>query len=344
MRILVPAVALLTLATGISPAMPQSTPASNQKPPEQVLKDAGLTRFGPCYVLAAEMQAGKLVQDFNQHAARLSAELQREVSVEENLQYKSMEAGILREKAQVDRNQAHHQRGRGRSRARNDNRQASRLDREARSIQRSASGRERQQLGSLQRAASSDQKQMAQDQSKYQALVQSTMKRYAELAARSEIQSAFRTLNEGTHPKFVLGPVGAYQARVQHAMFKQLAGKGLKLHHGGVAEPFEEKAFIDRANKANVLYLELSRSESPANDPRRATLTKQVADLRSELAGLNHRAEVLAGDPEVVDALQELWFHDRTHHYRVGLGLDAERARHILDTIEKGLASPAHHP
>ena len=309
----------------------QSTSGSKGRSPEQVLKDAGLTRYGRCYVLQGEIEASKVVQDFDQHAVRLSADLRREMGVEADLQHDAQKAAMLRERARIDERRNPH---RGGSRRRNHGQTNQRRD----------ESRDRRQLGGLQRAASGDQKRMMQDQARYQSLVQSTMRHYAELAARAEIQSALRSLNQGIHPKFALGPVGAYSTRVQHMMVKQLSGKGLRFHHGGVFEPIEEKAFVDRVNLANVRFRELEKSEAPVDDPRRIELAEQVVALHAELDKLNQRANDLAHDPDVQDALEELSFQDSRYHYRVGLGTDAESARHILGRIDDSSGSRSEVP
>ena len=251
MRTLVPVVVVLCLGVVAGRLHAQS----RAKPPEQVLKEAGLTRFGSCYVLAGELQAGKLVKDFDQHAAKLSMELQREVGLEQNLEYKAMEVGVLRQKAQMNRG-----RGRGRN-------QSGRINREIRSIERNSVSRERRQIGTLARAASGDQKKMMQDEATYQSLLQSTMSQYADLAGRPEIQAALHSLNEGVHPKIALGPVGAYRARVQHTMMKQLISNGLRAHKGGVFEPDDVAEFTKRVNLANVLYRKLDLRPGPRRRP-----------------------------------------------------------------------------
>ncbi len=332
---LFPLLAAIVLSLGAQsraddPARPE------ESDPEQVLKAAGLSRSGHSYVLDGEIEAGKLARETGDVSAQMALDLQRQAAVTLNLQQGQQMVGQLQQEAMMDRQAAMMYR-RSRYQSQYLNNQASALNSQAQNIQRQLSTAAQQQLTALNRNLSAEQQKIQQNQSQYEALVKQTMSQYRELASRSDVTAALRSLNKGVHPKFALGPVFAYRARVDEAMFAQLAEKGLERHKTVFQLP-DETEFNTQAQAANIALREWKKAPT---DSRRNELLAMARTLRAQADALDQQLATLADDEDVRDAIQELNLPKRREKYHVGLSFEAQQARKIVVALEKALNLPS---
>ena len=213
-RISVPAIAVIVFSLA-------ATADDGAKSPEQVLKDAGLSRKGQSYILDDEIEAGKLAKGLEKIIGQLLTDVQNEMMLQMAIQNERLMASELSQEANFDRMQGGMMRGRGFA-----NNQANNLSNQARNLQTQANNQNRQ-LGTMNQSISKNQKQFQEQQTQYKALVDKLLGQYEELSQRPEVVEALRSINKGIHPKYALGPIPAYRARVDRAMLDVLAVKGL---------------------------------------------------------------------------------------------------------------------
>lgn len=300
--------------------------------PEQTLAAAGLILKGRCYVVREEIQAGTLAQKMASLSMDVAAGMQSAMTLESAMINDNLMSGELGQALGFAAMEARAQGGRGRGNGMYA-RYRGLLNRES-AIRRDAR-RDNVQLNRVAGRIAADRKRYQAELNEFRTLLETMMNRYDELSRRSDVEEALRTLNRGLHPKYALGPMASYRARMDSEMARILAEKGLRPRKT-TFEPIEERAFVKRVEAANALALRLDKAGAATDDPRRVRLAAEIASLGRLAESLDQTRERLARDPEVADAIAELNVPKNRKRFRVDLSLESASARHILKRLSGG--------
>jgi gag-polyprotein putative aspartyl protease len=255
---------ILIMATWIAPPATLADRASA----EAVLRDAGLTRRSPSYVLKGELEAVGLAHEIDELRARLAVPRQKYRELQGRYNSHLADASRLRNEAR----KLEYNSQTKRYEETTDNSKLSEADRHERDAARIGDE-------SLPLKLEIDDGERAIDAAQVQhgLLVQRALVQYAELAARPEIQAALRELNRGTRPKLALGPIADYQANVVRQSAETMVALGFR-REGLLYWLPEDATFIEQADRSHRLWRRIGAPERrPASPAPAATGSSPLA-------------------------------------------------------------------
>ncbi len=241
------------------------TPAAIENPAEAVLREAGLTRNSPSFVVQEELAAIVLADEIKQLEAAQATRMSEYQALERRYNSKRAEASRLRDEAIKWTSEYNSETKRY---ERKETRDESKLS-QARSIDDEAD-RFQREAQPIEREFAASQREIREGFIRHRMLVSRAMNRYAALAARPEIKAALREVNRGTHPKLALGPIAAYRQNVLKQSIDTLGVLGYR-RDGDLYWISEDAEFIKRGGQARLLWREVAMHERRLASPGQAT-------------------------------------------------------------------------